>query len=232
MMTNRRNISSYLKESHSSAIENRTHLHFFGDKLQVFIKDPITEGFDVESVFAKLESLVPFRLFYNVDMIIVGEHEEFVKHNTNALYQDGAIHVSNDQDNPADMLDDIIHELAHSIEEYAKEEIYGDSYLEKEFLGKRKRLLDILDLEGYNVYKNDFLNLDYSKAFDEFLYEEIGYPTLISLTMGLFVSPYAATSLREYFANGFENYFLGDREYLRKLSPYLFSKVQNIIEEE
>jgi len=231
-MTNRRNISSYLKESHSSAIENRTHLHFFGDKLQVFIKDPITEGFDVESVFAKLESLVPFRLFYNVDMIIVGEHEEFVKHNTNALYQDGAIHVSNDQDNPADMLDDIIHELAHSIEEYAKEEIYGDSYLEKEFLGKRKRLLDILDLEGYNVYKNDFLNLDYSKAFDEFLYEEIGYPTLISLTMGLFVSPYAATSLREYFANGFENYFLGDREYLRKLSPYLFSKVQNIIEEE
>jgi len=228
----RRNISSYLKESHSNAIKNQDHLHLFGGKLQAFIKEPLPEGFDIAEVFTNLERLVPSRLFYNVDIIVVGELEEFAEHNTNALYQDGAIYVSNSQDNPKDMLDDIIHELAHSVEEYAKEEIYGDSYLAKEYLGKRKRLLDILASEGYNIYKNEFLNLEYSKAFDEFLYKEVGYPTLISLTMGLFTSPYAATSLREYFANGFENYFLGDKQYLRKLSPYLFNKVENIVEGE
>ena len=130
------------------------------------------------------------------------------------------------------MVDDIVHEIAHSVEMLFRTQLYLDEAIKKEFLGKRKRLLDILEQEGYNIYKNEFLDLDYSKAFDEFLYKDVGYPTLISLTMGLFVSPYAATSLREYFANGFENYFLGDKQYLRKLSPYLFNKVQNIVEEE
>jgi len=47
----------------------------------------------------------------------------------------------------------------------------------------------------------------------------------------LFYSPYAITSLREYWANGFENYLLGDRERLKDLSPILFRKVEEIISE-
>ena len=50
--------------------------------------------------------------------------------------------------------------------------------------------------------------------------------------MGLFVSPYAATSLQEYFANGVENYFLDDRDYLRKISPVLTEKIIRILENE
>jgi len=228
-MTNRRNISSYLKESHSNAIKNRDHLSIFNGKVQVFIKEALPEEIDIAAAFRSLEKLIPGHLFYNVDIIIVGELEEFAERNTNALYQDGAIYVSSKQDSVKDMLDDIIHELAHSIEEYAQEEIYGDSLLEKEFLGKRKRLLDILEQEGYNI-EDDFLNTEYSENFDEFLYKDVGYPTLVSLTMGLFVSPYAATSLREYFANGFEDYFLNDKQYLGKISPYLFNKIQYIVE--
>ena len=49
---------------------------------------------------------------------------------------------------------------------------------------------------------------EYNKKFDNFFANEVGYPTLLSLTMGLFVSPYGATSIQEYFANGFEKYFL------------------------
>ena len=59
-----------------------------------------------------------------------------------------------------------------------------------------------------------------------FLYREVGYPLMTSLTMGLFVSPYAATSIREYFARGFEEYYLGDRKYLTKISPMVYNKVQ------
>tara|TARA_Y100000034_G_scaffold64131_1_gene77556 strand:- start:5921 stop:6613 length:693 start_codon:yes stop_codon:yes gene_type:complete len=230
-MTNRENISAYLKESYSNAIKNQNHLQLFGGKIQVYIKEPASEDVDLAKVFDNLQRLIPVDLFYNVDIIVVGNLKEFEENNTNALYQDRAIYVSSHQDNEKDMLDDIVHELAHSIEEYAQEEIYGDLTLEREFLGKRKRLLDILKQEGYNI-RDDFTNSDYSKTFDEFLYKDIGYPTLVSLTMGLFVSPYAVTSLREYFANGFENYFLEDRRYLRKLSPYLFNKIQNIVEGE
>jgi hypothetical protein len=58
--------------------------------------------------------------------------------------------------------------------------------------------------------------------FDKYLYEEVGYPALHNMTAGLFCSPYAATSLREYFANGFEYYFVKNRQLVSKLSPQLY----------
>ena len=65
-------------------------------------------------------------------------------------------------------------------------------------------------------------------TFDEFLYKTVGYETLVNITMGLFISPYAATSLKEYFANGFEAYFIGDRSYLKKISPYIYDKIEQL----
>ena len=43
--------------------------------------------------------------------------------------------------------------------------------------------------------------------------------------MGLFTRPYAVTSIREYFATAFEEYLLGDGEYVKKLSPIAYDKV-------
>ena len=54
------------------------------------------------------------------------------------------------------------------------------------------------------------------------MYEEVGYPALHTMTVGLFCSPYGATSLREYFANGFEFYFMKNRELVKKVSPQLY----------
>ena len=59
-----------------------------------------------------------------------------------------------------------------------------------------------------------------------FLYEDVGYEKLTFLTMGLFVSPYAITSLREYFARGLEEYYLGDRKYLTNVSPSVYNKIE------
>ena len=70
---------------------------------------------------------------------------------------------------------------------------------------------------------------EYNKKFDNFLANEVGYPTLLSLTMGLFVSPYAATSIQEYFANGFEKYFLDNPRMVRDISPVLYGKIEEII---
>ena len=75
---------------------------------------------------------------------------------------------------------------------------------------------------------NDFVNLEFSTKFDMLLYKHIGYPTLKNLIMGLFVSPYGATSLREYFANSFEEYYMGDRNYLKIVSPIVYNKIEQI----
>ena len=50
------------------------------------------------------------------------------------------------------------------------------------------------------------------------------------LTVNLFIGPYAATSLKEYFASGFEEYYLENRLYLREISPYIYRKV-SLLEE-
>ena len=67
--------------------------------------------------------------------------------------------------------------------------------------------------------------------FDHYLYNVVEYPTLSTLTTGLFYSPYAVTSLREYFANGFENYFLRDQNYLKKDEPSIvYSKIGDLLD--
>ena len=73
-----------------------------------------------------------------------------------------------------------------------------------------------------------YLNSEYSPSFDEFLSDVVGYPTLVSLTMGLFASPYGATSLQEYFANGFEKYYLGLGRRVKEVSPALYNIITNL----
>lgn len=217
-------MADYIKESSERTQKEQKEFKLFGD-ISVFIKDPLPEDIDVRNVLAKLESLIPRYFASGLDMIIVGANSEFEEREINAMYRDGAIYVTNFQMTEADLLDDIVHELAHVVEENNGEFLYSDELIFKEFIGKRKRLLDILAQEGYSVDEQNFMNAEYNREFDDFLYQEVGYPTLTALTMGLFASPYGATSLREYFANGFEEYFLGDRNYLKKISPFLYSKL-------
>ena len=52
---------------------------------------------------------------------------------------------------------------------------------------------------------------------------------LSAITIHMFYSPYGATSLREYFANGFEAYYYHrDVNFLKKISPILFDKVKEL----
>jgi len=130
-----------------------------------------------------------------------------------------------------DMLENFIHEVAHSLEVQHGENIYSNN-LRKEFLGKRHRLYHLLKAQGYHTNPAFYANIEYNQKFDEFLANEVGYPTLLSLTMGLFVSPYGATSLQEYFANGFEKYYLDSPETLKQISPILYRKIEEIINDE
>ena len=69
---------------------------------------------------------------------------------------------------------------------------------------------------------------DYSHDFDVFLFKEVGYPLLTQLTVGLFISPYGATSLAEYFAESFEFYFLKDPQLVKSVTPECYKKIEEI----
>ena len=143
----------------------------------------------------------------------------------NALYKDGVLYVSNMQDSNTDMLDDIIHEVAHAVEDHNHDLIYEDERILLEFLGKRKRLYELLKSEGYDVTIEQFLTTTYDYDFDMLLFQDIGYPILETLTLGLFLSPYSVTSINEYFAVGFENFYMDETNYVKKICPILLEKI-------
>lgn len=190
--------------------------------------DQLPSHIDLQGVIDKINLLIPSHLCKDLDIIYVGHFSFFDETETNAAYQSGAIYVSNVQDNNEDMLDDIIHEIAHCVEAGYPTQIYADGALEDDFLMRRNRLRSILKSRDYDVDRYDFLNPEYDSDFDTFLYEVVGYERLTILARDLFPSVYGATSLKEYWATGFEEYFIGDKKDLFLTSKLLYNKVNEL----
>jgi|TARA_R110002074_G_scaffold115859_1_gene246861 hypothetical protein len=213
-------VKDYIKES----MLKSTQGHKIYDKL-IMVINPLAENIDLNFVCKELERLMPRHLLKLIDIIYIGNFSFFEDRQINAIYKDGAIYLTNNQDSNEDIIDDIVHETSHSLEENYVNEIYYDNFLKQEFLGKRTRLKSLLNFHGYEVEKYNFEDVEYSQSLDEFFFETVGYSILNALSEGLFASAYAATSLREYFANGFEEYLLGDIKYLNTVSPKLYQKI-------
>ena len=196
--------------------------------LQVFTKDPLMDdSIDLDSVIAKFESQLPDHIRDEVEMVIIGHFDEFEDRDINAFYKDGALHVSNVQSGASDLLDDLVHETAHSLESVHGQLIYGDQKLKNEFLRKREHLYNILWKMGFKIPKQSFTNTEYDQEFDELLHQDIGYDKLAEVLKGVFITPYAATSLREYFATAFTEFYLhpDSHNYLKKVSPEVYNKL-------
>ena len=159
-----------------------------------------------------------------VDIVYVGQFEDLKKREVNAIFEDGAIFVTNEQSSEMDLIDDIVHEIAHSIEKKYVDRIYGDGSLEREFKRKRRKLYDTLKQKGKNPPPELITNIHYSQAVDDYFFRVVGYSVLgqISAFEKLFTGPYSATSIREYFATGFDQYFLGEEMLVRNFSPALY----------
>ena len=205
--------------------------HYSLHEIDIIVKDPLPDHIDMDFVMKYISSRVPSFLLKGIDIIYVGKFDFLINKQVNALYEDGAIYVTNDHTDDADMVDDIVHEIAHAVEDNWTDLIYGDNQLQREFLVKRKQLYTVLSNNNQPVPPPQFLaTLVYDEAIDDYLYKEIGYTALWSYVSGIFPSPYAATSLREYFARGFEEYFIGDRKSLTKGFNVLYSKLQDLVE--
>ena len=202
--------------------------HFKFGNIPVIETDPVPEDIDVYSIFKSVEKNLPSHYFDGVESVIISHLPEFDEREVNAVYRDNKFYISNQQDNGSDLLDDIIHEFAHHLETQYPELIYEDRKLIQEFRKKRHQLKFELQSEGYWVNEFDFNDLKFNQSFDVFLYKRVGTNMLRLVTTGIFIRPYAAISLREYFATGFEAYYLGKKEELYRTSPYLFQKIDEL----
>jgi hypothetical protein len=218
----------WIKESAKRGRELRDMYSISG--VDVFIKDKLPGHVDPEFVFKYISTLLPSHLIDGVDIIYIGDFPKFHGTGINAYYEDGAIYVSNEQDDDRDMIDDIIHEIAHACEELHMDEIYIKSFI-REFKAKRRNLAVRLQ-DIYEIPENFVMKIEYDKKIDNFLYKEVGYDVLNQLVVGIFPSAYAATSIREYFARGFEEYFIGGKENLKNTCPILYRVLHSLISTE
>jgi len=226
-MSNREQIEKIIKESLCGNIQQQREFSLFGKLF--YLQETFLGDVNVQSVIELLELKIPAHLFDEIDTIMVGTFDFLDQRELEATYKDGAIYVSNKIMTDEDLLENILHELSHSLEVPLGRIIYSDFRIEREFIAKRKTLKRTLASEGYFVDNLNFEDCEHDDEFDKFLYKEVGYPVLQSLTMGLFHTPYAATSLREYWASGFEDYFLGTKKFLKDTSPQLFNKIEGVI---
>lgn len=203
---------------------------FVVNHVSVFIKDMLPKGVSPEFVFDYVSSRIPFVLTKNIDVIYVGQFPEMKERDINAYFDNDAIYVTNEQDDEMDMIEDIIHEISHAVEHYNRDFIYGDGNLQREFIAKRKRLSALLS-QKYEVPSDFNVNFEYDRAIDDFLYRDVGYNALNQICVGIFSSAYAATSISEYWAKGFEDLFIGEKSNIKEISPVLYNRMVSLIKE-
>ena len=144
--------------------------HYMLGNVNIYIKDRLPEHVDIDFVIRYVAKRLPNHVLTNIDIIYVGHFQDLVDRDVNALWQNGAIYITNEQDNEMDMIDDLIHEIAHSNEKQHEQIIYEDGKLEREFLVRRKKIAFILKDKGYNLPTGFIYNSAYDKTIDDFLY--------------------------------------------------------------
>jgi hypothetical protein len=216
-----------MKEYIKNKTKNTTK-HFKFGNISVEEIDPLPDSINIDSIFKAIETNLPSHYFKDLKSVKIGDFDVFEDRDINALYKDQTLFITNKQDGPEDLLDDIVHEIAHHVETIMPQEVYGNESVINEFLRKRYELKFELQSEGYWVNEHNFDNLKYDNNFDIFLYKRVGKNLMRMLTTGLFIRPYAAISLREYFATGFEAYYLGKQDILEKISPMLYDKINEL----
>jgi len=218
----------WIKESIKRGSKMRDHFNLAG--VDVFVKDPLPEEVDVSFVFEYISSRIPFFFMAGIDIIYIGQFPEMKEREVNAYFEDGAIYVTNKQDDEMDMIEDIIHEIAHAVETNHQEFIYSTGVIQREFVSKRTRLEPLLS-QGYNVPSDFIINFEYDQNIDDFLFKDVGYDALNQIAVNIFLAPYSITSVREYWAKGFEELFIGNQGDLRAICPVLYKTLVSLLKE-
>lgn len=217
-------MSDYIKKK-----LKESKIFLFFKRIPVTIINAPINNIDIKSILSKIETILGNPKFIkNIEEVFIGDFKFLKDRQIQAMFNDNCIYLSSLYSNPDLICKDVIHEIGHSLENDFGLDVYGDGALELEYFGKKKKLLRVLSEIGYSGTEQFLNDNEYSVDFDNFLLNTVGYENLGPIIVGLFTSPYSATSLSEYFANGFEQFHIGERDYLRKICPILFSKVQNM----
>ena len=137
-MSHRDKIQKIINESIKAQEKWKKEFSLFGKML--YVESPFVGSVNVPKVIDAIELQIPRSIFNEIDLIMVGDFDFLQERDLEALYKDGAIYVSNNLLSDEDLLENIIHEVAHSLEESLGYYIYADHKITSEFMAKRETL--------------------------------------------------------------------------------------------
>jgi hypothetical protein len=221
----------YIKESNKKAQDRNEYMLF---NVPVYVINKFPSNIKINNILDSVKDIINKKYLDGLEAIYIGDFKDLNRRDIQSMLKDDAIWISSNNvknviTEPL-VVENIIHEIAHHLEEKYQSIIYGDGKLEREYDSKKNRLFHLLKNEGYDIDLGLFFSDDMLKEFDNFLYKVVGYDKLALLSAGLFLSPYSITTVREYFASGFLNYLLDEDDHLSDVSPTLYQKINEIVE--
>ena len=220
-------MKQYIIESATFVKNNRRQYELF-DNIYIFVENPLPQDVSMSNVLNAIKKKIPKHVLGDLETIYVGDFKPLNDREIESMYVNGSIMVTNKQKSEREFFNTLVHEFAHAIEDQFKDFIYADGSVAREFLAKRTVLYNMLK-DDYEITKDQFLNINFSQQFDDFVHKEMGYDNMGVLTSGMFLSPYGCTSLREYFANCFEHYYIEGPEAVAKLAPTTYKKIKQLV---
>lgn len=223
-------MKNYIKRRLSESKQIR----FYG--IEFLIEDPLPPKFNMQKV---IENETLKKIFghyeqpkWEIQGIYIGDYEILTVRAITALFvkEEQKLYLSNERDEEKSLIEDIIHEFSHVIETFVGDFLHQDGTLKREFLSKRMQLASMLK-EPFGLSPKQmkmFENPEFDINFDMMLFEELEYDNIIPYTRKIFIEPYAATSINEYWATGFEKYYKGMFRELKQKCPVLLQKLVNV----
>ena len=221
----------YIKESNKKAQDRNEYMLF---NVPVYVINKFPSNIKINNILDSVKDIIDIKYLDGLETIYIGDFKDLNRRDIQSMLKDDAIWISSNNvknviTEPL-VVENIIHEIAHLLEEKYQSQIYGDRKLEREYNSKKNRLFHLLKNEEYDIDLELFFSDDMLKEFDNFLYKVVGYDKISLLTAGLFLSPYSITTIREYFASGMLDYLTNDNSYIDEISPVLYSKIKQIEE--
>ena len=91
------------------------------NSIPIIIKDKLSNNIDIKNLINSIENALPYSFRKLINSIIILDDPTFSQRKINAFYYNSSLYISNNQDNENDILDDIVHEYSHALEEKFEE---------------------------------------------------------------------------------------------------------------
>ena len=85
---------NWLEESVKKSRKLKDHYMLKG--IDIYIKDRLPEEVDIDFVIKYVAKRLPDHVLGNIDLIYIGQFQDLIDRDVNALWQNGAIYITNE----------------------------------------------------------------------------------------------------------------------------------------